>query len=295
MSLKPSQTELTARARADLRMGLPVVIEIAGTAALVVASETLTPERLADLRGFGQVLLAVTPRRAVTLKARAYSDSVARIIVPGDEGVAWIIGVADPADDLRKPMKGPLMTERGGDDRIAAAAITLAKSAMLLPSVVLSCVPDGMAVAVEHGLTRLDLTHAPVVPPLATLDEVISARVPLSVSEAGRLHIYRPEDGGEEHYAVEIGRPDRDQPVLARLHSACFTGDLLGSLKCDCGPQLRAALAAMSSTSCAPTACRIRASTRSRRTTGSASRMTSAISASGPRSSRRWAFPRSGS
>ena len=57
--------------------------------------------------------------------------------------------------------------------------------------------------------------------------------------------MFRPEDGGEEHYAVEIGAPSRSEPVLARLHSACFTGDLLGSLKCDCGPQLRAALAQM--------------------------------------------------
>jgi GTP cyclohydrolase II len=65
------------------------------------------------------------------------------------------------------------------------------------------------------------------------------------VSEAGRLHVFRPEDGGEEHYAVEIGTPPRDKPVLSRLHSACFTGDLLGSLKCDCGPQLRGALAQM--------------------------------------------------
>ena len=59
------------------------------------------------------------------------------------------------------------------------------------------------------------------------------------------LHVFRPEDGGEEHYAIEIGRHDRDKPVLARLHSACFTGDLMGSLKCDCGPQLRAALTQM--------------------------------------------------
>ncbi|UMA66604.1 GTP cyclohydrolase II [Roseivivax marinus] len=59
------------------------------------------------------------------------------------------------------------------------------------------------------------------------------------------MHVFRPADGSEEHYAIEIGRPDRDAPVLARLHSACFTGDLLGSLKCDCGPQLNAALAQM--------------------------------------------------
>ncbi|MDC1297506.1 GTP cyclohydrolase II, partial [Octadecabacter sp.] len=52
-------------------------------------------------------------------------------------------------------------------------------------------------------------------------------------------------DGGEEHYAIEIGHPDRSKPVLTRLHSACFTGDVLGSLKCDCGPQLRGAMAQM--------------------------------------------------
>jgi GTP cyclohydrolase II len=67
----------------------------------------------------------------------------------------------------------------------------------------------------------------------------------MEAAEAGRLHIFRPENGGVEHYAIEIGRPDRDAPVLARLHSACFTGDVLGSLKCDCGPQLRTALAEM--------------------------------------------------
>ena len=86
---------------------------------------------------------------------------------------------------------------------------------------------------------------APELDALSPLHSITSGRVPLQVSEAGRLHVFRPEDGAEEHYAVEIGQPDRSQPVLARLHSACFTGDLLGSLKCDCGPQLRAALTQM--------------------------------------------------
>ena len=80
---------------------------------------------------------------------------------------------------------------------------------------------------------------------LAPLAAVVSARLPLAASEAGRLHVFRPDDGGAEHYAIEIGRPNRSLPVLTRLHSACFTGDVLGSLKCDCGPQLHAALAQM--------------------------------------------------
>ena len=75
--------------------------------------------------------------------------------------------------------------------------------------------------------------------------DVAAARLPLLSAENSRLHIFRPDDGAAEHYAVEIGDPPRDAPVLARLHSACFTGDVLGSLKCDCGPQLHAALNAM--------------------------------------------------
>lgn len=245
MSLRPDPKELAARARADLRMGLPVALGLDGQAALVAAAETLSPERLADLRGLGPLILAITPRRAETLKARAYSDEVARVIVPAAAEVDWIQGVADPADDLMMPMKGPFVTERGGAEGIARAAIALTKAAHLLPATVLVSVEDGAGIAATNGLTWLDLTGVEGLWDTSHLWEVSAARVPLEVSKAGRVHVFRPEDGGEEHYAVEIGRPDRSKPVLARLHSACFTGDVIGSLKCDCGPQLHAALATM--------------------------------------------------
>jgi len=105
-------------------------------------------------------------------------------------------------------------------------------------------VTDAGAFALAHNLTLVS-DSAALDTGLSPLNPIISARLPLEVSEAGRLHIFRPDDGAEEHYAVEIGQPARDKPVLSRLHSACFTGDLLGSLKCDCGPQLRGALAQM--------------------------------------------------
>ncbi|MCB1336538.1 MAG: GTP cyclohydrolase II [Maritimibacter sp.] len=245
MTLRPAPQELAARARADLRMGVPVVLGAGESAALVAAAETLTPERLAALRALGAPVLAITPRRAETLKARAYSDHVARLILPEDADAGWIATIADPADDLMAPMKGPFATERGGDETIARAAIRLAKAAHLLPASLVVAVDDGPAMAAAHGLTWLDLTEAHTLWDASPLAEVSAARVPMEVSRAGRLHVYRPVDGGEEHYAVEIGRPDRAKPVLARLHSACFTGDVLGSLKCDCGPQLHAALDAM--------------------------------------------------
>lgn len=245
MSLAPSQTERLARARGDLRLGLPVVIAGQGQAMLAAAVETLTPARLADLRALGEAELALTARRAETLKARAYDGDIARIAVPGWAGLDWLAAVADPVDDLRVPMKGPLTSLRDGGADLHRAAIQLAKSAQLLPAVLMVPVPDGMALAAQLGLTFLALPDCADLFRLAPMDAVVSARLPMMASQAGRVHVFRPDDGTVEHYAIEIGRPDRDRPVLARLHSACFTGDVLGSLKCDCGPQLRAALAQM--------------------------------------------------
>jgi GTP cyclohydrolase II len=243
MSLGPTIVEQLARARADLRMGVPVVLTGSGRTALVIAAETLSAARLADLRALGEPELAITGWRAATLKARAYDNDLARLAVPTEVPLSWLRSVADPADDLAVPMKGPLRSLRDGPADLHRAAIQLAKSAQLLPAaVVLPVAPD----KIPPGLTVLPLAEAgPELLAAPVLHPVVAARLPMQAAGAGKVHVFRPEDGGEEHYAVEIGRPDRAAPVLARLHSACFTGDVLGSLKCDCGPQLRAALAQM--------------------------------------------------
>jgi len=249
MSLLPTIVELQSRARADLRMGVPVVFGLEGDSVILCAVETLTDERLQDMRALGDVVLALTSRRADTLKARSYDDGVARLRLPESAGIDWLRCVADPADDLNTPMKGPFVSERGGNVGLHRAALTFCKASRLLPAAVVVAVDDGVALAAENGLTYLDAGAAyDVMHSTSPHNEVIHARLPMVASDAGRLHIYRPEDGGEEHYAVEIGKPDRAAPVLARLHSACFTGDVLGSLKCDCGPQLNAALAQMGET-----------------------------------------------
>ena len=247
MSLSPDIVELQARARADLRMGLPVVFCLGQTSAVVASVETLTPERMALMRGLtGQLLLAITTRRAETLKARAYSEHVARVVVPDDADLGWAKCVSDPSDDLTMPFKGPLQTLREGDESLCRAAITFAKAAHLLPAALVAYVENGQQLAHQNDLTYLDAAQAyPVMHSTSPLHPVVAARLPMKAFERGRLNIFRPEDGGEEHYAVEIGAPDRNKPVLVRLHSACFTGDVLGSLKCDCGPQLNTALAQM--------------------------------------------------
>ena len=75
------------------------------------------------------------------------------------------------------------------------------------------------------------------------LQQVAQAHVPLEGAENARILAWRPSDGGKEHLAIVVGEIDPTEPVLIRLHSECFTGDLLGSLRCDCGVQLRGAIA----------------------------------------------------
>ena len=241
-SLCPTAVERLNRARADLRMGLPVVLQVPGGVMLAAAVETLTTARLTALGLLGPLTLALTARRAETLKARAYDGDLARVAVPMGADLAWLQALADPADDLRLPMKGPLKTLREGDAQPHRLALALVKTARLLPAALL--VP--LSGAAPEGLTLLNAPEAEAaLATAATLHPVAAARLPMAAAEAGRLHVFRPDDGAEEHYAIEIGSPDRAAPVLARLHSACFTGDVLGSLKCDCGSQLAAALAAM--------------------------------------------------
>ena len=246
MSLSLTAEERLARARHDMRLGLIVALRAGPHCALAAAAETLEPERLARLLALGGTPdLVITGHRAATLNARAYDGDIARIALPADAGTPWIRATADPSRDLAMPLKGPYQTRRGGDSTLQRIAVMLAKQAQLLPAAVVIAQPEDIdALVAAHGLTMV--TAADVAsgqPDAVKLMPVSAARVPLTVSDAGRVHVFRPTSGGEEHYAVEIGMPDRAGPVLARLHSACFTGDVIGSLKCDCGPQLHAALA----------------------------------------------------
>ncbi|WP_208347384.1 GTP cyclohydrolase II [Pseudaestuariivita rosea] len=242
MSFAPNPIERLARARSDLRMGVPVVI--AGEeSAVVFAAETLTERRWRNaLVQLDEPLLAITVWRADTLRARAYDGDLARVKIPKKAKIDWMRSIADPAFDLEIPLKGPIRTEREGSADLHRAAIKLVKSARLLPAAIVFPVPNAWTFSSINDLTAVELDSLGMVDEPRVMTDIVRARLPLEVSEAGQLHVFRPDDGGEEHYAIEIGQPPRDKPVLSRLHSACFTGDLLGSLKCDCGPQLRGAL-----------------------------------------------------
>jgi GTP cyclohydrolase II len=131
---------------------------------------------------------------------------------------------------------------------LALPALSLAKLGRLLPAVLAA--PVGPEAAAEAG--RLGLFSVPAADLLdypmaaaAGLRQVASARVPLPNAPDSRVIAFRTEGSAIEHLAIVVGHPEKTAEPLVRIHSECFTGDLLGSLRCDCGPQLRGAIARM--------------------------------------------------
>ena len=239
MSIKPNTTEVLARARNDLRIGLPIVIGDI----IVVASETLTQSRLNLLKKIGPLSLVITNWRAKTLKLGLYDNDIVRLVLPLDATSNWVRAVADPSQDLANPFKGPLKSIRDVHSKEPRSAIDIVKETQLLPSVVLGRLKCGKIYAVDNNLTyinpqKLQLEQSKI----SKLNPIISAKVPILTSMESKITIFRPDDGTSEHYVIEVGKTTRKMPVLTRLHSTCFTGDVLGSLKCDCGPQLNSAL-----------------------------------------------------
>jgi GTP cyclohydrolase II len=209
MSLGLSTAERAARVRVDLRIGAVVGICAGDRGVLAGAAETLTPERLADLRALtgGAIDLAVTARRAETLKARAYDGDIARLALTEDATAAQVRDIADPSSDLQSPMKGPFQSRRNSPADLHRAAIRLAKQSHLLPAAVVAEVGDRArveALCEEHGLSSID-ADALLEAEIDALEylPVSRARVPIRAAAATRVHVFRPRDGSEEHYAIE--------------------------------------------------------------------------------------------
>jgi len=231
---RPSPVEAVARATAALRRGLPVSIKGRdGKSLCVLAVETAGDHALVK----PGALLVLTHARAATLKIRLYTPDV--VALPAPKEARTSRAIADPTADLSEPLKGPFAALRETLPDACAAGVKLAKLAGLLPAVIVFRGKANVAVSAAD----IDAYEEESV---ATLSLVTRVRVPLEGAEDAELVAFRARDAGPEHYAILIGQPSRGKAVLTRLHSECFTGDLLASLRCDCGAQLRGAIETIS-------------------------------------------------
>lgn len=250
-SLMPNRTEHVNRARADLAMGMPCILRHGPERMVMIALETTTRVRFSALaHSLGIPELVISSKRARALMTPAAAAHLGagpvRVRPPASADFDWFQRMVDPRHDRTSGPAGQLHVLRTGDDTLHNAGLGLVKSAELIPAFALFPLGGDIADLIDVPLTQLDASEA--LAELAgrpVLAAVAAASLPLAAHDVSRLHVFRDTDGQREHYAIVIGHPDPGQPVLTRLHSACFTGDVLGSLKCDCGPQLRAALARM--------------------------------------------------
>jgi GTP cyclohydrolase II len=175
----------------------------------------------------------------------AEAAAVALRLPPGLLDPAVLRSLADPTAERLLPAE----PERVAAPPLATAAVALAKLARLLPALV--AVPAAEAAAGRLDLLSVKAEDIAAYPDTAagTLSRVAEARVPLEDAPDVRIVAFRAADGGIEHLAMLVGQPEKalaeGQVPLSRIHSECFTGDLLGSLRCDCGPQLRGAIKRM--------------------------------------------------
>ncbi|WP_374394497.1 GTP cyclohydrolase II [Sphingopyxis sp.] len=226
-----------ARAIDALRRGWPFRVSGADGALDLLAVESGRDTALSD---FGSEDLLLSGERAVTLKLTnqrpAATPGPVRLAGAVDT-VAAALAIADPALDLAHPLKGPFQTIATGGEAAASAAMTMARHAGLLPA---------FFVREAKGAAETECSVDDVAALLdpARLEIAARARLPVEASETAEIVAFRSPEEASDHVALVIGRRDHNPPVV-RLHSECLTGDVLGSLKCDCGPQLHAALHAM--------------------------------------------------
>jgi len=232
----PGQVEVE-RGLGEFRGGRPVRITTRGQSIVALPVDGLDARRLAGFKAFAAPAL---PRLVVSARrARALGlDGTEPVAIPltGGEDIETIETLVAEVEARR-----PLATEPAGAP--AKAAIALAKLAQRLPALLVAKADTGSApadppiVAVEgDAIARFRRSL------LQSLTIASEAQVPLHGGHATRFVVFRDAIGGSS-VAVVVGKPDFSKPVPVRLHSACLTGDVFGSRRCDCGDQLKLALA----------------------------------------------------
>ena len=231
-----------SRALAEFRSGRPVIIAGGNEALLCLPVEGLDKDRLAAFRALAAPIaprLVLTSSRARSLGIDA--DEPVAIELSDDVDTGTILAlVAENKPDFEFVPEPAGAAAAGA---AAAAAIDLVKLAQVLPAVLVADTEPAISSAFDPRIVTVDARAVARFRNEATRSLTIAgdAQVPLSSSVRARFVVFR-DAFGDDPVAVIVGTPDLSKPVPVRIHSACLTGDVFGSRRCDCGDQLRLAL-----------------------------------------------------
>ncbi len=230
------------RALAEIRAGRPVVLHSPDQTCLVMGVDGLEPELLAHLDS-----LKLTEHRLILPAPRlrrlgVQSSLTSQSSNPGAIALLTLdlARIENLTFKLGASIDAPVSALQPNDQ----AALELIRLALILPAAVVSRFADQAQedqTILELNLLRVEASQILSfrANEAASLHIVSRAPVPLEGASETEFVIFRGGEGMRDQVAIVIGKPDLTKPVRVRLHSACLTGDLFGSLKCDCGDQLR--------------------------------------------------------
>jgi GTP cyclohydrolase II len=214
------------RAIAELRAGRPVALSEGEVRLLVYPAENLDEGSAEALERMGGARLVLSAQRLGRLGVeRAGPGLIALPHLDLDRISALIL---DEEARIDAPVANPTPPEE--------AALDIMRLAQLLPAAIVVRLEAPIAGLVEIAARDIRAFRARKI---TTLRLIGRAPVPLEGAPNSEIAVFRGGEGLRDQAAVIVGEPDLANPVQVRLHSACLTGDLFGSLKCDCGDQLR--------------------------------------------------------
>ena len=223
------------RGVAEFHARRPVFISGGGETLLTLPVEGLDDQRLAEFVALCAPVvprLVITARRALALGLDATTPVGLNFTAGLDVDIILAL-VADAKIDR------PIDVKAAGP--AASAAIELVKLSQGLPAVLVADVVAGGAI--NHHIITVEAEAVARFgdETIRSLAIASKASVPLNSGARADFVVFRDAMGGSP-VAIIVGKPDFSVPVLVRLHSACLTGDVFGSRRCDCGDQLNLAL-----------------------------------------------------
>lgn len=220
------------RAISELRAGRPLLVTGGEGAALVVSAELLDAGFVDTLNTFskGQARLALPPARLRRLGA--HSRKVAGIVALPTIDMARI-------EQLVLKVDGKLDAPVAPASAIDLSALELAALSLIIPALVI--VPVDLEAIADEPLIRVGASAINSFRKTQVEELSIVGRAPVPLEDAPKTEfvVFRGGEGLRDQVAIVVGELNLAEPVHVRIHSACLTGDLFGSLKCDCGDQLR--------------------------------------------------------
>ena len=246
------------RAISELRRGGKIVISDPNSrySVLLVASELIQKDTVQELseRALSRpnVILSSNRCNAIGIKI---TDQSCSILIDKDWSLHDILSLCMPLTGHKIPIINGVIAET--NESIVFYCLLILRQSRLLPAGLMSIVSNIAPENINQWAFNNNLIHINISDikyyeqnTAESLVMSVKAKVPIAETENCEIIIFRPKDGGDEHFCLVFGKTrqidtELEHNTLVRVHSQCITGDVLESLKCDCGQQLKQSIKIM--------------------------------------------------